>query len=286
MPISITDSEAFLRRFHDSDPGVTARALARGRIEDGRSSYEILADEAATDGSEPSRGAGSRTGVIVDLGCGDGHLLRCLLDRGFSAGRVVGIDLSRGELARAGQCVPGARLICARAQRLPVAERSANWVLSHLAFVLMAPVEPVVAEIARILRPGGGFATVVGGGPRLGDAFELFADLLNRRLSAGASRPPPLGDRRASSETGLAELLAPERGFECLTIRDLSLGLDGSPAAVWRSLSSVYDMAYMAEFEIAQLRASFVQAAGTLADSRGVVPCTMMIRLVTCRRSA
>ena len=81
------EAEVFLRDFHRQYPGVTSRAFARGRIDQGGSSYAWLADEVP-------EGAGR----ILDLGCGDGHLLDVLRSRGLVAEQLVGVDLSAAEL--------------------------------------------------------------------------------------------------------------------------------------------------------------------------------------------
>src|SRR3970040_1611525 len=103
-PTSTADE--LLLAFHARHPGATTRAFANGRLEDGRSSYELLADNA-----DPG-------GVTLDLGCGDGHLLNLLIDRGFAADRLVGVDMSESEIAaaRTRPALTGVRLLCRRAQ--------------------------------------------------------------------------------------------------------------------------------------------------------------------------
>jgi hypothetical protein len=41
--VTTTAAEEFLRSFHAQHPGVTSNCLARGRLPDGRSTYEALA---------------------------------------------------------------------------------------------------------------------------------------------------------------------------------------------------------------------------------------------------
>ncbi|MBL4633932.1 MAG: class I SAM-dependent methyltransferase, partial [Kofleriaceae bacterium] len=64
MPVQI--AEDFLLEFHRRHPGCTSQAFAQGGQEGiGGSSYELLVEVALAEESS-----------IVDLGCGDGHLLR------------------------------------------------------------------------------------------------------------------------------------------------------------------------------------------------------------------
>lgn len=69
----MSDREAFLRRFHAARPGITSAALARG------DSYDRLV-------AAVPRGA-----RVLDLGCGDDHLVRRFPD-------AVGVDLAPARL--------------------------------------------------------------------------------------------------------------------------------------------------------------------------------------------
>lgn len=273
------DAEAFLRAFHRAHPGITTRAFARGRTDEGRSSYEVLADAA--------REAMARGQVILDLGCGDGHLLELLALRGAPVDRLVGVDLSADEvdMARARPRLHGAVLRCERAQELSLPGASVGCVLSHLAFTLMSDVEAVVAEIARVLQPGGRFAAIVGGGPRGDDAFARFLDLLRETYLRVPARAPRLGDIRARREDGLHALLG-GHGFLAVEIRDFALHLDGTGDEVWDHLAAIYELFVVPPDELRALRGRFAGEAARLAGPDGVVPCTAAMRLVTCLRGA
>lgn len=274
------DAEAFLRAFHRAHPGITTRAFGRGRTDAGCSSYEVLADAA---GEAMARGQ-----VILDLGCGDGHLLELLALRGAPVDRLVGVDLSTDEvdMARARPRLHGAVLRCERAQELSLPGASVGCVLSHLAFTLMSDVEAVVAEIARVLQPGGRFAAIVGGGPRGDDAFARFLDLLRETYLRVPARAPRLGDIRARREDGLHALFGGHGGFLAVEIRDFALHLDGTGDEVWDHLAAIYELFVVPPDELRALRGRFAGEAARLAGPDGVVPCTAAMRLVTCLRGA
>lgn len=89
---------------------------------------------------------------VVDLGCGTGALLRALAPRLRSG---VGLDTSRGMLAHAARRAgPRERYLPLDGPRLPLADRSADLVVSLLSWRYL-DWDPVMAEIARVLRPGG-----------------------------------------------------------------------------------------------------------------------------------
>ncbi|MEX3104349.1 MULTISPECIES: class I SAM-dependent methyltransferase [unclassified Streptomyces] len=253
--------EAFLRGFHAGRPGVTGEAFARGRGPDGRSSYELLRD----------RVSGARR--VLDLGCGDGVLLELLRD-GSPGRRLAGMDLSPEavRLARA----RGFDVEVGRAQELPYADGEFDAVVSHMAFMLMADVETVAAEVARVLAPGGVFACVLGGGAVGGEAYERFVQVL-RRLPAGGI--PALGDRRVRDREGVEAVLC-GAGFGEVTWESVAIDIGGSLAEVWESLAGVYDLGPLSAGQVEGVRREFLGAVGDLVGEDGRVPCGFVVRVV------
>ena len=90
---------------------------------------------------------------VLDLGCGLGtsaaHLTRA---HGLDA---LGLDLSAKMLADARQAHPRLPLIQADAASLPLASHSLHGVLSECVLSLCPAPQAVLAECARVLRPGG-----------------------------------------------------------------------------------------------------------------------------------
>lgn len=276
-------ADDFMRAFHARKPGVTARAFARGTLAgglgEGRSSYALLADAARV---------GER---VLDLGCGDGWLLQELRARGSRADALVGIDMSREELAaaRAREALAGVDLRCERAQALSLEAGSIDVALSHLAFMLMTDIEAVVTELARVVRPGGRFATMVGGGPEDGatDAFELFLDLFRDayELVPLAARAPRLGDKRSRALAGMSQLFCPATGWRAVDEQEVTLRLDGTVEEVWTSLATTYEMAVVPAEATETLKTRFTTIAGSMARVDGTVPCVMRLRMLTCVRA-
>jgi SAM-dependent methyltransferase len=97
-----------------------------------------------------------RPGLVVDLGAGTGLSTRAWADR---AERVVGIEPNPRMIAhaRAATQVPGIGYLVAFGHRTGLASGRADVVTCAQAFHWMEPA-PVLAEAARILRPGGVFA--------------------------------------------------------------------------------------------------------------------------------
>jgi SAM-dependent methyltransferase len=94
--------------------------------------------------------------VVVDVGCGDGSLVRHLARRGA---HVVGVEVGAEPLARARAHDPVAdeRYEQAGAQALPLDDGAADVVVfaNSLHHVPGALLDTALAEAARVLRPGG-----------------------------------------------------------------------------------------------------------------------------------
>jgi SAM-dependent methyltransferase len=94
--------------------------------------------------------------VVVDVGCGDGSLVRHLARRGA---RAVGVEVGAEPLARARAHPPagGERYEQAGAEALPLGDATADAVLfmNSLHHVPGEHLDAALAEAARVLRPGG-----------------------------------------------------------------------------------------------------------------------------------
>ena len=265
------DSEAFLRAFHARHPGATARTMRAGRTPEGLSSYEILARVVP-----PAPGPVT----IVDLACGDGYLLEILADR-LPEARLVGIDMSEEELAAARQRLgPGrAELLLERAQRLPLPDRSVDYLLCHMALMLMDPVEEVVREIDRVLKPGGVFCAVIGGGDPPGGAYADFIAVLQEALARRPQAPIVLGDPRTQSAEGLRDLFGPPGGLGgAVEVEEVVLHLDGPGEQVRQFLTATYWSSLLSAEEWGEVDREVTARLAVLCREDGTVPCPLGLR--------
>lgn len=94
--------------------------------------------------------------VVLDLGCGPGVSALAFAD-GCPGDRIVGLDIAPAMLRRARDHDKGRRCdwLLGDAHRLPVADASVDVVTGH-SFLYLLPDRPrALAEIRRVLRPGG-----------------------------------------------------------------------------------------------------------------------------------
>jgi ubiquinone/menaquinone biosynthesis C-methylase UbiE len=97
--------------------------------------------------------------AILDVGCGTGALLRQAADRFPDASRT-GIDAADRMIAVASEADPSARFTVAAAERLPFDANEFDLVLSTNSFHNWPDQRAGIAEIGRVLRPGGALVLV------------------------------------------------------------------------------------------------------------------------------
>jgi len=91
-------------------------------------------------------------GSALDAACGTGRYAAYLAGRGH---RLLGVDGSTEMLDRARVRVPTATFARADLHRLPLADDAVDVVVCGLALAHLPSLAPVLAEFARVLRPGG-----------------------------------------------------------------------------------------------------------------------------------
>lgn len=90
--------------------------------------------------------------TVLDLACGTGDFALLAGERGA---RVIGLDFARQMLLRGvDRDLPGTDLVQGDALNLPLATDSIDVVVSGFALRNFTSIPPVVAELARVLRPG------------------------------------------------------------------------------------------------------------------------------------
>ncbi|MEN3583338.1 class I SAM-dependent methyltransferase [Streptomyces sp. ZYX-F-203] len=136
----------FVALYHREHPGITERLLSLAET----SPYGWLTDAL--------RGIG---GPVLDLACGSAPTREKLPDVDW-----VGVDLSAAELAEARRLGRGP-LVTARADALPVGSGSVDAVCAAMCLPVLTPLPAVLAEVRRVLRPGGVLAALVPSGSGL-----------------------------------------------------------------------------------------------------------------------
>jgi ubiquinone/menaquinone biosynthesis C-methylase UbiE len=244
-----------LREVHGRLPGMTTNFSSRYTTPRGQTSYQLLADTAV----DAAR-ALDRPVDVLDLACGDGYLIQLCLRQLEGGSTITGVDLSEGEIDAARQRLAGQNvsLCIGLAQSLPLAAGSIDVALCHLAFMLMIPVEPVVQELARVLRPGGIFSAVIAsssnplsagasGGQELDTQRALWRQMGVALRQFWQEEYPQLqadgrvGDPRAMTTAGWKELFRPGTGFTGeVEVEEFEILIRESAEGIWNLMKETY----------------------------------------------
>lgn len=117
-------------------------------------------------------------GIALDVGSGPGAVTASLARAAGPDGLALGVDISEPMLARAvcAEAGPNVGFLRADAQRLPLRDQTIDAVVSIAVLQLIPDPAAALAEIARVLRPGGRLAVMV---PTVGRAAKLWRLLPN-----------------------------------------------------------------------------------------------------------
>ncbi|MGH4015175.1 MAG: class I SAM-dependent methyltransferase [Pseudonocardiaceae bacterium] len=152
----------YLAAYHDDRPAITEQLLSMATP----SPYEWL--------GEPLR---TENGPILDLACGSAPTRPSLPDR-----RWIGLDSSAGELGYAA-AAGRTPLIRGNATALPIATNSVTAVCAALSLQVLTPLDTVLNEVRRVLRPGGMLVALVPARPGLQPVGLLHWNHVLRALS-------------------------------------------------------------------------------------------------------
>lgn len=135
----------YVHSFHADHPGITEQAFRHASHSVVGTPYDWLLQ--AID-APPGR--------VLDVACGNAALLPWLV--GHES--YLGVDTSEDEVARA-QLLGRGPVALADARALPLPGDSVDTVFSSMGLMLVDPVEKALAEIRRVLVPGGVLAVLV-----------------------------------------------------------------------------------------------------------------------------
>jgi SAM-dependent methyltransferase len=250
---------ADLIELHTARPGVTEATLGAWTMADGRTGYELCADAVPEDARR-----------VLDLGCGNGPLLAAIARARPGVTTLAGVDACASEIAIAEARLPADRadLRCERADRISFEDGSMDVVVSHHALYLFEPVPRVLAEVARVLRPGGLLTTVAWTYER-GDV-EPFASMMRVMGELTARDAPSFrgwADRRHFDRAAIEALLV-EAGFAPpLVTEEHELVIEEPAEAIAdRLMRFLYSVDVQQAETRAELRAAWIEL---LAATRG-----------------
>lgn len=225
---------------------------------------------------------------VLDLASGAGEPALSAARRAGPDGLVVGSDLVPAMLAgavRRAAAVDGAApaFTAADMTALPFADASFDCVTCRFGIMFVPDAAAALAEIVRVLKPGGSLGLMVWG-PRTGNAlFDVIAEAVQAVLGEDGS----IGPLFRFAEPGVLTGLMRQAGFagtnesEITPVRKAPLS-----EPFWRApleMSFGHRLAGLSTGERAAVEAEVVARFGARAAD-GLVPLPMHVRLVTGRK--
>jgi ubiquinone/menaquinone biosynthesis C-methylase UbiE len=155
--------------------------------------------------------------AVLDVACGTGVLAREAANLVGSSGSVVGVDINEGMLAVARQRMPEVSWKIGPAESLPFEAKSFDRVVSQFGLMFFADQAKAIAEMGRVVRPGGAIAVAVWDSLEATPGYAAVAGILDEMFGPEAAKsiqaPYSLGDRQQ-----LRSLFA-EAGMDEITIQ-------------------------------------------------------------------
>jgi SAM-dependent methyltransferase len=121
--------------------------------------------------------------TLLEVGCSSGHLLGDLV-AAFPGSRVIGADAVPGPLARLAGTLP-VPLLCFDLVRCPLPDACVDAVVLLNVLEHIADDAAALAQVRRVLRPGGVAVLEVPAGPGLYDVYDKFLRHHRRYRLAG-----------------------------------------------------------------------------------------------------
>lgn len=110
---------------------------------------------------------------LLDAGCGTGFFLSLAAEKGAT---VTGTDLSESQLKVAERYLPSATYIAASTEALPFEDASFDYVCANNSVQFCSNPDKALAEIYRVLKPGGRAIITLWDEPQQSDAFVYFKE--------------------------------------------------------------------------------------------------------------
>ncbi|MEM1120245.1 MAG: class I SAM-dependent methyltransferase, partial [Bacteroidota bacterium] len=150
-----TEWQQLLLGYHKLNPGTTPKIFEDFKNSEGLNSYELLAKQIKKERSSSLE--------VLEIGCGNGTLSKYFTASVDEFDKYIGIDISSDQIDMAKKHYTKSNIFfrVADSGNLPYENEQFDFVISHLNFMLLNPVEESLLQIDRVLKNNGYFLAVV-----------------------------------------------------------------------------------------------------------------------------
>ncbi|HXM56492.1 MAG TPA: methyltransferase domain-containing protein [Candidatus Dormibacteraeota bacterium] len=215
---------------------------------------------------------------VLDLGCGPGVLTRPLAAAVGPTGLALGVDLAEGMLRLAAANAPGQlRLARMDMERLGLVEAAFDAVACGHSLQFCPSLAGALAEIRRVLRPGGRVAASLPAAEPSGPAGRLLDEVVSRHAPRSPEPAAMAGTRAALRDPTRTRAALTAAGFRSVTVeRVAETASYAGPAELVDSTLSWWTCAWRLESVTAGARERLrAEALAALRSRLGTGPVTV-----------
>ncbi len=163
----------------------------------------------------------SNAELVMDLGCGTGYFTPALQQK-FPQANILGLDLAEGMLQFARSRHQNTfNWLCGDAEQLPLADESVDIIFSSLALQWCADMPRLLAELRRVLKPGGQivFSTL---GPRTFHELKMAWQQVDDYVHVNKFSEPEMLCAQVQAELQLQEFVRVDSVLEFASLTELT----------------------------------------------------------------
>ncbi len=269
----------YLKEAHKDAPGMTPDSFDNFVNAEGLNSYRVLTNVLIPLPDKLS---------VLDLACGDANLSTYIDRLPNKELNILGLDMSVHELALAERrkFKNRFRIKNEMADKISEPDSSFDAVLCHMAFMLMNPIEPVVNEIHRLLKPGGIFAAIIGSMPNPNDPLSIFRKTFRTFILENFPKfiSPVTGDNRVYSDEKIHEIFPPAK-FDQVELRRFKTSAEITLDQYWPTYKDYYFVSALPEKEKMNFKNQLESEVKKSLNSNGKTVVESAQTMIFCKRS-
>lgn len=264
-----------LIEFHRQFGYATCGPMSIMRTSDGASSYQFAAERLHSLAPDAR--------AILDVGCGDGLLLRRLAQLYRRDLDLVGLDLSESELERAAALFPDARYICADARTVDLGVDMFDAAISHLVLMIASQPERILRTVRRALHSNGILITVVQSSWN-GSAMQgVLGAAMGTLLSLHQSAQPAIPERGRFEDDDESRRIFGESGFSSVNVERYHVGARFTRAEAWAFVQRAYPIGLLALGAQDAIHAAVDAKVTDLLEDDGRFEAIMPLQMIVAR---